>query len=54
MAATLVLVLVAAAAGKEFRWKESVLLAVVLAVFSVGIFVYALGLPFPLWPELLE
>jgi putative tricarboxylic transport membrane protein len=54
VAATLVLVLVAAAAGKEFRWKESVLLAVVLAVFSVGIFVYALGLPFPLWPELLE
>lgn len=52
--ATALLTIVSAAAGHEFRWKESVVLAVVLAAFSVGIFVYALGLPFPLWPEALE
>ena len=50
-AATLLAVLVTAAGGHEFRWKENLVLAVVLAVFSVGVFVYALGLPFPLWPE---
>ena len=49
---TLLLVLVSAAGGYEFRWRESVLLAVALAVFSIGVFVYGLGLPFPLWPEL--
>jgi hypothetical protein len=52
--ATLLVVLVTAAGGHEFRWKESVVLAVALAAFSVGIFVYALGLPFPLWPEVME
>ena len=49
--ATAVTVLVSAFAGHEFRWREAAVLAVVLAVFSVGVFVYALGLPFPLWPE---
>jgi hypothetical protein len=51
---TLLVVLASAAGGHEFRWKEGVVLAVVLAVFSVAIFVYALGLPFPLWPEALD
>ena len=49
---TILLVLVSAAGGYEFRWRESVLLALGLAVFSIGVFVYGLGLPFPLWPEL--
>jgi hypothetical protein len=52
--ATVLAVIVSAAGGHEFRWRESVILAVVLAVFSIGVFVYALGLPFPLWPEALE
>jgi hypothetical protein len=48
--ATIVLVMVSAAGGGEFRWREITLLAVVLAAFSVAVFVYGLGLPFPLWP----
>lgn len=50
VAATVILVLASALGGHEFRWKEAIALALALAVFSVAIFVYALGLPFPLWP----
>ena len=50
---TLLVVLITAAGGHELRWREVVLLAAALAVFSVGVFVYGLGLPFPLWPEAL-
>jgi hypothetical protein len=51
--ATALLVLVAAAGGHEFRWREAALLALALAAFAVGVFVYGLELPFPLWPEAL-
>jgi Tripartite tricarboxylate transporter TctB family len=50
---TILVVIVTAAGGHEFRWREAIVLAVALAVFSIGVFVYALGLPFPLWPEAL-
>lgn len=46
--AILVTTLVAAAAGREFRLKEVLLLAVVLSVFSVAVFSYGLKLPYPL------
>ena len=48
--ATILLVAASAAGGHEFRWREVLLLAVALAIFSLGVFVYGLGLPFPLWP----
>jgi hypothetical protein len=48
---TVLVVLITAAGGHEFRWREALILAVALAIFSLGVFVYALGLPFPLWPE---
>lgn len=51
--ATLAVVLITAAGGYEFRWREAILLAIALAVFAVAVFVYGLGLPFPLWPEAL-
>ena len=38
----------AAAAGREFRFKEVLLLAVVMTVFSVAVFSYGLKLPYPL------
>ena len=38
----------AAAAGREFRFKEVLLLAVVLTAFSVAVFRYGLKLPYPL------
>jgi hypothetical protein len=53
IASTLLLVIISAAGGHEFRWREAILLAAALAVFSILVFVYALGLPFPLWPEAL-
>ncbi|HWA38055.1 MAG TPA: tripartite tricarboxylate transporter TctB family protein [Burkholderiales bacterium] len=51
VAATFVVVIVSALGGHEFRWREVVALAAGLALFSVVVFVYALGLPFQLWPE---
>jgi hypothetical protein len=43
-----VLVLLSAAAGKEFRLKEVALLAVCLVAVSVALFVWGLGLPYAL------
>jgi hypothetical protein len=48
----IVATVVTALASGESRRLEVALLAVVLAVFSVGIFVYALRLPLPIWPQL--
>ena len=53
MLATVLVVMISAAGGHEFRWREVLVLSVALAVFSLAVFVYALGLPFPLWPEML-
>ena len=46
--ATVVTLVIAAAAGREFRWKEVILLAAVMAAFSVAVFSYGLKLPYPL------
>jgi hypothetical protein len=45
------LVFVAKLGGFDFRWKEVVILTVVLIVGAVGVFVYGLGLLLPLWPK---
>jgi hypothetical protein len=39
-------------AGPQFRLLETVALAAVLIAFSIGVFVYALGLPLAIWPSL--
>jgi hypothetical protein len=39
-------------AGAQFRLAEALALAAALIVFSVGVFVYALGLPLNIWPSL--
>jgi putative tricarboxylic transport membrane protein len=50
---TLVLVTaVSAFASRESRILETCALALVLAAFSVGVFVYALQLSVPIWPAL--
>jgi hypothetical protein len=46
--ATVATLFVAAAAGREFRLKEVLLLAVVMAAFSVAVFSWGLKLPYPL------
>lgn len=47
--ALVVLIVTSARAGKEFRWKEAVVLTVVLCLMAVAIFVWGLGLPYSLF-----
>lgn len=49
MPAIVVLVVIASAAGREFRWREVAISAVVLCLLSVAIFVWGLSLPMPLF-----
>jgi putative tricarboxylic transport membrane protein len=48
--ATVAVVIAGAVAGPEFRPGEVAVLALGLAVCSVGLFVYGLGLPLTVWP----
>jgi len=47
--ALLVLTVIAAAAGGEFKWREVLMLAAALTAGSVGLFIYGLGMPYPLF-----
>ena len=49
-AAVVVLVLAGAYAGRDVRPIETLALAAFLAVFSIAVFVWLLGLPLPVWP----
>jgi hypothetical protein len=42
-------VLLAGAAGRATRWRETVAVAVVMTVFSALVFIEFLGLPMRLW-----
>jgi hypothetical protein len=46
--ALLVLIPIAAAASKEFKWIEVGLLTVGLTIMSLAIFIWGLGLPYPM------
>jgi len=46
--ALVVMLVVCAAAGRGYRFGEVLVLTVVLSAFAVGVFVYALNLPFRL------
>lgn len=50
--ATVILVFVSAWGGHEFKLREVTSIAIVLAIFAVGVFIYGLGLPMNIWPEL--
>jgi hypothetical protein len=50
--ALIVVTVVTALASRESRPMEFAALALVLAAFSVGVFVYGLRLPLPIWPAL--
>jgi hypothetical protein len=43
-----VLTLGSAAAGKDFKWGEVLLLTAVMTMLSLAVFVWGLGLPYPL------
>jgi hypothetical protein len=47
---TIVLIVLSSAASHEFRPKESVVSAVLLAALAVGVFVIGLKLQLPIWP----
>ncbi len=49
MAATAAVISVAAFAGRDARWPEVLTLAGAMAICAAALFVYALGLPVPLW-----
>jgi hypothetical protein len=49
--AILALVILSCLAGSEFRLREVAGLSIVLAVLTVGVFVYGFGLPFKVWPK---
>jgi len=48
--ATVLLIVISAFGGHDFRNKEIVILTIVLVLFGVLVFVKGLGLPFNLWP----
>ena len=50
VAATILMTVIGAAASPESRWREVMVLTVVLLGLSVGAFTYGLGLPFKLLP----
>jgi len=43
-----VLVPLSAAAGRDFKWKEIIPLTIGLAAICSGLFIYGLGLPYPM------
>ena len=47
---TVILIVISAVGGHDFRKKEIVILTIVLVLFGVFVFVKGLGLPFNLWP----
>ena len=38
-------------ATADYRWRESVIFAVIITAFTVLLFVYGLGLPLAVWPR---
>lgn len=52
--ATAAAVIIGAMAGNEFKWKEVLVLALVLVLFSWLVFVKGLTLPFPMCPSFIE
>ena len=43
-----ILIPLSAASGNQFKWSEVILLTIGLTVICTGVFIYGLGLPYPL------
>ena len=50
----LALIIVSSRASPEFTWKGALINSAVLIALCVAVFVYGLGLQFPVWPEFLR
>jgi len=48
---TIILIVLASAASREFRPLESLVSGIALAVLSISVFVLALKLQLPIWPQ---
>jgi putative tricarboxylic transport membrane protein len=51
VAASFCTFMIASAGSNEVRWLEALIAGVALTIFCVFLFVYALNLPFQLWPR---
>jgi len=49
---TALLIFMSAWGGHEFKLREVIFLYAALVIFSVGTFIYGLGLPINIWPDL--
>jgi hypothetical protein len=49
---TVLLIVAASAASREFRFRESIVAGCILAAVAVGVFVIGLKLQLPIWPVL--
>lgn len=47
--ATAALIILGAGAGTEFKWKEVIIMTIVLIIGSWALFIYGLELPYPLF-----
>ncbi len=47
--ATAALIVLGAASGTEFKWKEVIIMTIVLIIGSWALFIYGLELPYPLF-----
>lgn len=47
---TILLIVAASSASREFRWRESIVAGCILAAVAVGVFVIGLKLQLPIWP----
>ena len=54
MAAIFAMTFISAYAGDEFRFKEVLVLAIVLAALSYVAFIWLLSLQFPAWPAFIS
>jgi hypothetical protein len=48
--ASITLVFISSVASEEFRWKEALISGAIQAATAVLVFVYGLGMSFPVWP----
>jgi len=52
LAAGAILVFIASMGSRDFRWKQSLILGVILVIFCALVFVWGLKLPIPLCPDI--
>jgi len=49
---TAILVFIASMGSRDFRWRQSLILGVILVIFCALVFVWGLKLPIPLCPDI--